>query len=58
MTQPDFPETADEKRPEPKPAGDESGTNEVQHEPNPKADKMPDGEHKHIPRSPYTTGNY
>lgn len=58
MTQPKPPEATEKKKPPPTPAGDESGTNEVQHEPDPKAERTPDGEHKHIPRSPYTTGNY
>jgi hypothetical protein len=58
MTQPKPPEATEQKKPSPKPGADEAGTNEVQHEPDPGAERTPDGEHKHIPRSPYTTGNY
>jgi len=39
------------------PAGEEPGTNAVEHEPDPKAQPIPDGEHKYIRRSPYTAGN-
>ena len=39
------------------PADEERGTNAVEHEPDPKAEPLPDGEHKYVPRSPYTTGN-
>lgn len=35
----------------------EPGSNAVEHEPDPKADPIPDGEHRYIRRSPYTTGN-
>lgn len=51
------PEAADEKEPSP-PKDQERGTNAVEHKPDPTAEPLPDGEHKHIPRSPYTTGNY
>ncbi len=50
------PQSADDKRPPP--ADEERGTNAVEHEPDPKAEPLPDGEHKYVPRSPYTTGNY
>lgn len=43
--------------PEPATTDEAEGTNAVQHEPNPKADPLPSGEHKHVPRSPYTAGN-
>lgn len=33
------------------------GSNAVEHRPDPKAEPLPDGEHKYVPRSPYTTGN-
>jgi len=36
----------------------EPGSNSVEHEPDPDAQPIPDGEHRYIPRSPYTTGNY
>ena len=52
------PPKADDKQPAPKPADDERGSNAVEHEPDPKAEPMPDPEHKYVPRSPYTTGNY
>jgi hypothetical protein len=45
-----------ERRPE-APADEEPGSNAVEHEPDPKAEPIPDGEHKYIRRSPYTTGN-
>ncbi len=36
---------------------EEPGTNAGDHEPDPKAKPIPDGEHKYVRRSPYTTGN-
>ena len=36
---------------------EEAGTNAVEHEPDPKAKPIPDGEHKYVRRSPFTTGN-
>ena len=48
----------DEPRRKPQPANDEPGTNAVEHEPDPDAKPMPDGDHKYIRRSPYTSGNY
>ena len=50
------PETPDDKQPAAQP-GDKRGTNAVEHKPDPKAEPLPDGEHKYVPRSPYTTGN-
>jgi hypothetical protein len=50
------PPSADDKRPPP--ADEEKGTNAVEHKPDPKAEPLPDGGHKYVPRSPYTTGNY
>jgi hypothetical protein len=46
----------DERRP-PGAADEEPGSNEVEHEPDPKAKPIPDGDHKYVPRSPFTTGN-
>jgi hypothetical protein len=40
------------------PVADEPGTNAVEHEPDPQAKPIPDGEHKYVPKSPFTTGNY
>lgn len=37
---------------------EEPGSNAVEHEPDPDAQPIPDGEHRYVPRSPYTTGNY
>lgn len=51
-----IPPKADDKQGQKKPDGD-PGTNAVEHEPDPSADPIPDGEHRYIPRSPYTTGN-
>jgi hypothetical protein len=51
------PEARDEKQPSGPVSGEEPGTNAVEHEPDPKAKPLPDGQHKHVPRSPYTTGN-
>jgi hypothetical protein len=39
---------------EPVTAGDGEGTNAVQHKPDPSADRIADGEHKHVPDTPYT----
>ncbi|MBG9387802.1 hypothetical protein [Caenimonas aquaedulcis] len=33
------------------------GTNAVEHEPDPSAEPIADGEHKFVPRSPYSAGN-
>ena len=56
-TRPQPPEAAEDKRNPPVPGSRERGTNAVEHEPDPSADPLPDGEHKYVPRSPYTTGN-
>jgi hypothetical protein len=50
------PPAQDKQRPE-VPGSHERGTNAVEHEPDPSADPLPDGEHKYMPRSPYTAGN-
>jgi len=50
-------ETPDDKQPTAQPGSEERGTNAVEHKPDPKAEPLPDGEHKYVPRSPYTTGN-
>ncbi|RYZ01202.1 MAG: hypothetical protein EOO24_15380 [Comamonadaceae bacterium] len=56
-SKPEPPKAGDDKsRPEPQPA-QEPGTNAVEHEPDPHAKPVPDGEHKYIRRSPYTSGN-
>jgi len=53
------PEAADDAQSPPQaPAHEEPGTNAVEHEPDPQAKPIPDGEHKYIRRSPYTSGNY
>jgi hypothetical protein len=39
------------------PAGEDPGTNKVEHQPDPDAKPIPDGDHKYIKRSPYTAGN-
>jgi hypothetical protein len=36
---------------------EEAGSNAVEHEPDPNAKPIPDGEHKYVRRSPFTTGN-
>jgi hypothetical protein len=41
----------------PQPADQQPGSNAVEHEPDPKAKPIPDGEHKYVPRSPFTHGN-
>lgn len=54
-TEPKSPKADDDGgRPAP---GEEPGTNAVEHEPDPKAKPIPDGEHKYVPRSPFTHGN-
>ncbi len=40
-----------------RPAGEDPGTNRIEHEPNPKAEPIPDAEGRYIRRSPFTTGN-
>ncbi|MGZ5195858.1 MAG: hypothetical protein ACXWJM_14475 [Ramlibacter sp.] len=48
----------DRQGPRPKvPVDEEPGSNAVEHEPDPNAQPIPDGEHKYIRRSPYTSGN-
>lgn len=47
----------EDKRPAPEAADQEDGSNAVEHEPDPKAKPIPDGAHKYVPRSPFTTGN-
>ena len=54
-TPPDKPKGGDE-RDKSVPA-EEPGTNAVEHEPDPTAKPIPDGEHKYVPRSPFTHGN-
>lgn len=39
------------------PLSESQGNNETRHEPDPSADPLPTGERRHVPRSPYTTGN-
>ncbi len=51
------PDAADDKDPAQAPTDGERGTNAVEHKPDPNAEPLPDGEHKFVPRSPYTTGN-
>ena len=53
---PSLPKPADDTPPPT--VEDERGTNAVEPEPDPNAEPLPDGEHKYVPRSPYTTGNY
>ena len=55
-TQPQSPQAGDDAVPK-TPAQEEPGTNAVEHEPDPKAKPIPDGEHKYVPRSPFTHGN-
>lgn len=55
---PQPPGGAGEQQRQPAPGTQERGTNEVEHEPDPSADHKPDGEQRHVWRSPYTTGNY
>jgi hypothetical protein len=47
----------DEGKPQAPDPDEEVGTNAVEHEPDPKAKPIPDGEHKYVRRSPFTTGN-
>ena len=59
MSSKPVPPQADDAKPR-APAGldeEEPGSNEVEHDPDPHAKPIPDGEHKYVPRSPYTTGN-
>lgn len=49
------PDASDETKP--RAADEEPGSNAVEPEPDPKARPIPDGEHKYVRRSPYTTGN-
>lgn len=51
---PEPPKADDDARRPPAPAPQEPGTNAVEHQPDPDAKPIPDGEHKYIPRSPYT----
>ena len=39
------------------PLSESDGNNATQHEPSPKADPTLTGDRKHVPRSPFTTGN-
>ncbi len=55
---PQAPEAADEQQRKTPPNGQERGSNAVEHEPDPGADPVPDGEHRYIKPSPYTSGNY
>ena len=48
---------ADDERDRRQPATEEPGSNAVEHEPDPQAKPIPDGEHKYVPRSPFTHGN-
>ncbi len=58
-TKPASPKAAEDPQRPPDPApGEERGTNAVEHKPDPKAEPLPDPEHKYVPRSPYTSGNY
>jgi hypothetical protein len=55
--QPNVPKP-DKARPQaPGSTEEEPGSNAVEHEPDPNAKPIPDGEHKYVPRSPFTTGN-
>ena len=56
-TKPSAPKTREDKPKAPAPAKEEPGSNAVEHEPDPKARPIPDGAHKYVPRSPFTTGN-
>ena len=57
MSTPKTSQADDEKKRE-RTADEQPGSNEVEHEPDPDAEPIPDGEHKYMPRSPYTAGNY
>lgn len=50
------PQTEDDQQK--RPQDQEPGSNAVEHEPDPNAKPLADGEHKSMPRSPYTSGNY
>jgi hypothetical protein len=54
-TPPERPKGGDER--DKSAPGEEPGTNAVEHEPDPAAKPIPDGEHKYVPRSPFTHGN-
>ena len=56
-TKPSAPKTREDKPQAPAPANEEPGSNAVEHEPDPKARPIPDGVHKYVPRSPFTTSN-
>jgi hypothetical protein len=59
-SQPGKPTPEEDKRESPgaaDEADEEPGSNAVEHEPDPQAKPIPDGAHKYVPRSPYTTGN-
>ena len=56
-SKPTPPEAADDPQRQPRPAGEEPGSNATEHEPDPTAKPIADGEHKYIKRSPYTAGN-
>ena len=56
-TKPETPRTDERKPQAPAPADEEPGSNAVEHEPDPNAKPIPDGEHKYVRRSPFTTGN-
>jgi hypothetical protein len=56
MRTPRTPQAEDEQQE--RPQDQEPGSNAVEHEPDPNAKPIADGEHKYIPRSPYTSGNY
>ncbi len=56
-TQPTAPKAEEGKAQAPDPADEKGGSNAVEHEPDPKARPIPDGEHKYVRRSPFTTGN-
>jgi hypothetical protein len=51
------PKPDEDKRRPVEEADEEPGSNAVEHEPDPKAKPIPDGAHKYVPRSPFTTGN-
>jgi hypothetical protein len=55
-TQPSQPRVNEDKPHAPAP-DEEPGSNAVEHEPDPNAKPIPDGEHKYVRRSPFTTGN-
>lgn len=51
------PQADDDEDSKTSPAGQEPGSNAIEHEPDPQARPIPDGEHKYVPRSPFTHGN-